>query len=281
MTPEVTPMWGPTNKLDTCETCHGDSHSWPGHFGYLPLVLPVYNVGYMSHAVDILKCICKSCSCILLVETKRVNFLKRIINPNLDHLRKNGIYKQCTVKKALGTIGVIDDRSNVQDTTSNVLNDTIYLKGSHTPAKLSPSVGPNKALKLFKKMLDEDCELLYLADRPEKLIISIIHVPPICIRPSVPAAGGAMRSVRRLKIRVVEYLPIVQLTNSSVHEALSGATVHNKSLWCLRDNLQLSAAHYINTDVRVANSSQHNGKRITGRVQHQEGKQGRIRKTNY
>ncbi|CAH1421750.1 unnamed protein product [Lactuca virosa] len=52
-------MWGPTNKLITCETCHGDFHSCCGHFGYLPLVLPVYNVGYMSHVVDILKCICK------------------------------------------------------------------------------------------------------------------------------------------------------------------------------------------------------------------------------
>ena len=55
----------------------------------------------------------------------------------------------------MGTVGVIHDRSKVQDTTSNVLNDTIYLKRSNIPAKLSPSVGPEKALKLFKKMLDE------------------------------------------------------------------------------------------------------------------------------
>ncbi|KAL7603393.1 hypothetical protein Lser_V15G19967 [Lactuca serriola] len=239
---------GPTNKLSTCETCHGDSHSWPGHFGYLSLVLQVYNVGYMSHAVDIWKCICML---------------------------------EGTVKKAVGTVGVIHDRRKVQDTTSNVLNDTIYLKGSNTPAKLSPSVGPDKALKLFKKMLDEDCELLYLADRPEKLLISNILVPPICIRPSVPVAGGAMRSVWKLKIRVVEYLPVVQLTNSFVHEALSGATAHNKSLWCLWDNLQLSVAHYINNHVRVTDSSQQNGKRITGLVPRQKGKQGRIRKTNY
>ncbi|XP_023733078.1 DNA-directed RNA polymerase III subunit 1 isoform X2 [Lactuca sativa] len=291
-------MWGPTNKLGTCETCHGDFHSCPGHFGYLPLVLPVYNVGYMSHVVDILKCICKFCSRILLVETERVNFLKRIRNPNLDHLRKTGIYKQVvkrctamasskkvvicsrchyvngTVKKAVGTVGVIHDRSKVQNTTSNEFNDTIYLKGSNTPAKLSPSVGPDKALKLFKKMLDEDCELLYLADRPEKLIISIIPVPPICIRPSVPVAGGAMSNENDITLRLAEIIR----ANASVREALSGASVHNKSLGVLWDNLQLSVAQYVNSDVRVADSSQQNGKRITGLVQRQKGKQGRIRK---
>jgi len=35
--------------------------------------------------------------------------------------------------------------------------------------------------------------LLYLADRPEKLIISSIPVPPLPIRPSVRVDGGTTR----------------------------------------------------------------------------------------
>lgn len=50
---------GPANKNCLCATCHGSFGNCPGHFGYLKLALPVYNVGYMSTIVDILKCICK------------------------------------------------------------------------------------------------------------------------------------------------------------------------------------------------------------------------------
>ena len=39
----------------------------------------------------------------------------------------------------------------------------------------------------------QDCELLYLSDRPEKLIMTNIAVPPVPIRPSV-FMGGCQRS---------------------------------------------------------------------------------------
>lgn len=50
---------GPANKNSTCQTCGAGFHECPGHFGYLNLVLPVFNVGYISNILDILKCICK------------------------------------------------------------------------------------------------------------------------------------------------------------------------------------------------------------------------------
>ncbi|KAH1083562.1 hypothetical protein J1N35_023323, partial [Gossypium stocksii] len=50
---------GPPNKSGKCATCDGSFGDCLGHYGYLPLVLPVYNVGYLSTILDILKCICK------------------------------------------------------------------------------------------------------------------------------------------------------------------------------------------------------------------------------
>ena len=40
----------------------------------------------------------------------------------------------------------------------------------------------------------QDCDLLNLAERPEKLVITSIGVPPIAIRPSVFMDGGTQRS---------------------------------------------------------------------------------------
>lgn len=50
---------GPPNKRSTCATCHGNFQNCPGHYGYLKLDLPVYNVGFFNFILDILKCICK------------------------------------------------------------------------------------------------------------------------------------------------------------------------------------------------------------------------------
>ncbi|KAI3754196.1 hypothetical protein L1987_53974 [Smallanthus sonchifolius] len=173
------PHMGPPNKFGTCETCHGKFENCPGHFGYMKLALPVYNVGYLSHIVGILKCICK------------------------------------------------------------------------------------------------DCDLLYLADRPEKLIISVIPVPPIPIRPSVRIDGTATSNENDVTIKLGEIIR----RNASVQQVLSEASFNKKDLgvW---ENLQFTVAQYINSDVRLPSSftsMQIGNKPTTGLVQRMKGKQGRIR----
>jgi len=47
------------DKDAVCSTCHGPFSDCPGHFGYLKLALPVFNVGFFNCMLDVLKCICK------------------------------------------------------------------------------------------------------------------------------------------------------------------------------------------------------------------------------
>ncbi|KAL6556325.1 DNA-directed RNA polymerase III subunit 1 [Orobanche gracilis] len=89
---------GPANKIGSCTTCYGKLRECPGHFGYLPLALPVYNVGYLNTIVDIMKCICKNCSKVLLEEKQRQDFLRMMRNPKTEPLRKTEILKS-VVKK--------------------------------------------------------------------------------------------------------------------------------------------------------------------------------------
>lgn len=49
---------------------------------------------------------------------------------------------------------------------------------------------PIRAHALLSAVPDEDCELLDLAGRPENLIVTVVPVPPVCIRPSVEIDGG-------------------------------------------------------------------------------------------
>lgn len=50
---------GPANKGTKCDTCGGAFDDCPGHFGYLTLALPVYNVGFLPKTLEVLKAICK------------------------------------------------------------------------------------------------------------------------------------------------------------------------------------------------------------------------------
>ena len=46
------------------------------HAGYIQLELPVFHIGYFKNTVQLLQCICKSCSRILLPEPERQAWLK-------------------------------------------------------------------------------------------------------------------------------------------------------------------------------------------------------------
>ena len=55
----------------------------------------------------------------------------------------------------------------------------------------SDDLNPIRVHALFSAVPGEECELLDLAGRPEDLIISVVQVPPVCIRPSVEVDGGS------------------------------------------------------------------------------------------
>ena len=60
--------------------------------------------------------------------------------------------------------------------------------------KATADITPLDALDIFTKTPDEDLPLLWLnaeMSRPERLVLTHLPVPPVCIRPSVKMDGGA------------------------------------------------------------------------------------------
>ncbi|XP_028071827.1 DNA-directed RNA polymerase III subunit 1 isoform X2 [Camellia sinensis] len=291
------PRMGPPNKFSFCATCHGSFTDCPGHYGYLTLALPVYNVGYLSTIVDILKCICKSCSRVLLLEKERVEFLKKMRNSRIEPLKKSEILKlmvkrcngmassrkavKCSrcgyingmVKKAIGILGVIHDRSKIIDDSLEECRSAIsHTTESRASINMPPILNPDRVLSLFKNILDEDCELLYLSDRPENLIVTNIAVPPLAIRPSVFVDGGTQSN----ESDITERLKRIIQANASLQQELSETISNSKSLAGWAD-LQMEVAQYINSDVRGVPFHMQAAKPLSGFVQRLKGKQGRFR----
>ena len=61
-----------------CSSCIERLSECPGHFGYVQLNLPCFHIGYFKHCIDILHCICKTCSRVLLKPEDKIAHLNRI-----------------------------------------------------------------------------------------------------------------------------------------------------------------------------------------------------------
>ncbi|VFQ87992.1 unnamed protein product [Cuscuta campestris] len=282
------PHMGPPNKNKSCATCNGEFLQCPGHYGYLKLALPVYNVGYLDNIVTILKCICKGCSRILLKENDRQDLLRKTRNTKLDHLKKNELQKKVLLKCNNLTTGhktalcsrcgyingmvkkgpmkiIHENGRQFVDECHNALPN----KGS---INVPPELNAMTVYSLFMKMTDEDCELLYLSDRPEKLLITSILVPPLSIRPSVFLDAGLRSNendiTERLKLIIQANAILQQQILDGIHPA------KNSPGWV---DLQAEVAQYINSEVRGLPPSKQLSKPLNGFVQRLKGKHGRFR----
>ena len=53
------PRLGVSNKVAKCETCQRGLQDCAGHYGYIPLSLPVFHIGFLRHTLMLLQAICK------------------------------------------------------------------------------------------------------------------------------------------------------------------------------------------------------------------------------
>lgn len=63
------PRQGVLNRESRCLTCAGNIVDCPGHFGHIDLSLPVFHIGFLIKTIKILRCVCFSCSKLLVSPT--------------------------------------------------------------------------------------------------------------------------------------------------------------------------------------------------------------------
>ncbi|KAJ3513331.1 hypothetical protein NLJ89_g3010 [Agrocybe chaxingu] len=238
------------------------------------------------------------CARVLLEEPDRRTFLKRFRRPNLENMQRQAISKAvnsmarkvvycpyCSatngaVKKA-GALKIIHDKFRAKKTAGELEK----WKMSFAPAieaqkelalyinkAVHEDLNPLKVLDLFRRISDEDCELLGLHPewgRPEEFIWQYISVPPVCIRPSVAQDGASNEDDLTVKLTEIVF------TNALIKQGITkGApTPQFMEQW---EFLQLSVAMYINSELPGV-PPQLGQKPIRGFVQRLKGKQGRFR----
>ncbi|KAF1358528.1 beta and beta-prime subunits of DNA dependent RNA-polymerase [Lizonia empirigonia] len=298
---------GISSKQGKCGTCGEGLDKCNGHFGHIKLALPAFHVGYLKHIIEVLNCICKDCSRVLLDEVERRRYLRSMRRPDMDTLRRSAVSKriledcrkkklcpycnalQGTVRKVPGhPLKIIHNRYDAYNRstakTKKAPAGKIEFDQSFDTAKsanpeldkhlkkAADDMHPLRALNLFKKISPEDCELLAMIPedaRPEMLIWEYMPVPPVALRPSVMQEGGATEDDVTNKIG-----DICQI--SSIIRAGLARGFPLQILMEQWDFLQLQIAMYINSDAPGL-KQQGLQKTMRGFSQRLKGKGGRFR----
>ena len=297
---------GISNKVATCDTCGEPLQQCNGHFGHVKLALPAFHIGYMRMIIGVLQDICKTCSRILLSEADRRRFLKELLRPGLENLRRVAVCKkvneQCRKTKECFACGatngqvkkagshplkIVHDQFKTFNSSTavkkkppqeKVLFDLSFEEAKKTSEverhyrKATDDLNPLRVLSLFQRIRSSDCLLLGMdpqEGRPEMFIWQYIPVPPVCIRPSVSQDSSSTEDDLTTKLSEVVWLNY--LLKQSLRTGQSIKTIMEQ--W---DHMQVVMAMYINSD----SPGLHPGgvyQPLRGFCQRLKGKQGRFR----
>ncbi|KAG2499255.1 hypothetical protein HYH03_002834 [Edaphochlamys debaryana] len=286
---------GVSNKNYVCETCGQRLADCAGHFGYIRLELPVFHIGYFKNTVQILQCICKSCSRVLLPDEERRVWLKRFRNPRLERVQRGLMFrklndrckrqKNCpycgeynaTVKKASGALKIVHERFaknlGLFEEYKETLSDALKFNDQMRPHlhRMADDLHPLRVRGLFEHIPDEDLDLLDIQGRPEDLVVTHVAVPPVAIRPSVEMDGASNEDDITMKL-----MQIIEVNNVLRQGLEKGLPISNlMENW---DFLQVQCAMLINSDLPgLPAQFQMPGRPLRGFVQRLKGKQGRFR----
>jgi DNA-directed RNA polymerase III subunit RPC1 len=175
-----------TGTNEECVTCKQKKECW-GHFGYIELNEPILHPLYYKLAVAFLKCVCKRCYRLLILDdyielrslqklkgknrfTKLLNILSKIDicshcsqpQPKVMYkVKDNTINLEYKQKKGDGKISIVLDTQTIKEIFDNITDDVVVMMG------LDP-----------KRI------------HPRNLVLTVFPVIPPCSRPPVIAEGN-------------------------------------------------------------------------------------------
>lgn len=257
-----------------CETCKYRNNLCPGHQGHIKLAKPVFYMHFITKILKVLKCVCYSCSKILISKTHNV-FKSNITN----HLKFELILTECKKIK----------RCNENNCGCGAILPTRYYKAGigeiYAEWKMSDKktnkvlLDAEMVLCIFKKITDEDINLLTFSpkySRPEWMICSVFPVSPPSVRPSVRQDNN-QRSDDDLTYKLIEIIKINIKLESQIKENKPYKTIKSYI-----DALQYHIGTIINNESPFGSGVpaaivQRSGRLLKSLIERIKSKEGRIR----
>jgi DNA-directed RNA polymerase beta' subunit len=242
---------GTIDKKILCQTCNCDVIDCQGHYGFIKLNEPVYNVCYIKTVYKVLNCVCVRCSRYLatpiILKKKKTSVIFR---QAIDACKKIQICTKCEFTQPKITI----DSFN------------IYFQFNSVKSQLSPI----RAFNILRKISDEDCYKLGLNSKyahPMNMIIQNLIVPPPVVRPSV-----FMNTNSRTQDDLTQKLLEILKNNIAIVDSRD----EDREDLCVQ--LQYHVSTYLDNELPgVQQATQRTGRPIKSLCQRIRSKEGRVR----
>jgi DNA-directed RNA polymerase II subunit RPB1 len=281
------PRMGTTDKNGICVTCECFSDICPGHFGKIELAVPFFNINTIDIVKKLLKCVCIRCSNIL-IDKNNPNILMKFKNKE-NNDRFSAIYTESTkIKKCQHNAPcykmqpnkyekLLADKIITNDTPIAIFADinSEAIKTDDPIQKNKIKIRPLDCYNIFKRISDEDCKFLGFHPklcRPEWLILSVLPVPPPCVRPAAIHDNDL-----RAEDDLTHLLNNIVKTNNKLKDKIK-ENADKKTIDTHFGLLQLHLISYINNEVSgIPPQAQRSSRSLKGLVQRLKQKEGRIR----
>ena len=258
----------PTDGLDYIQT--------PGYFGHINLSRPVFYIQYLNTIIKILRCTCIKCSKCLINKEKYKYFMK--MSPDE---RWNQIFSIASKIKRCG--------EDTEDGCNSKQPNKIKKEGLATiiaewvdndatddeNSKISLKLTPEKVVKNFKRISDEDVNFMGFSpiwSRPDWMICQILAVPPPAVRPSVKH-DSQQRSEDDISHIIVN---IIKANNTLTDKIAQNANSNVIDDW--ETVLQYYVATLVDNKIPgVASVAQRSGRPLKSIKERLNGKSGRVR----
>ena len=274
------PRMGVLDHGKICPTDNLDNRFCPGYFGHIELSRPVFHIQFIHIVLKILKCVCVRCSN-LLIDSNDPEIIE-IIKSTSGKKRFTLIVEKCSKVKICGVDN--DNGCGGLQPTKYTKDGLSKIYAEWKDKSLEDSVENNKQLltaefiqKIFRRITDNDCEIIGLSAkwcRPEWLICSVLPVCPPAVRPSVKQFGATQRSEDDLTHKFIDIIKINNLIKKKID--------NEKSLENIVDEwtqvLQYHVATLVDNELPGINVSAHrSGRPLKTLRTRLKGKEGRIR----
>ncbi|MHA1651328.1 MAG: DNA-directed RNA polymerase subunit A' [Candidatus Helarchaeota archaeon] len=266
-----------------CKTCGNRVGECPGHFGHIELARPVIHVGFATKIQKILRAICRKCSRLIIPEEE----LQKLVEEEEEAEEEE---ETAPTEEAEEAESEVSSKSEVLSILKRAqkLTDCPYCGEKQVKIKLEKPttfyekteagtnrLNPSEIRDRFERMTDEDCRKLGINPeyaRPEWMILTVLPIPPVCVRPSITLDSG-VRSEDDMTHKLVDIIRINQRLRENIEAGAPQLIVED--LWEL---LQYHVTTYFNNEVSGIPPARHrSGRALRTLAQRLKGKEGRFR----
>jgi DNA-directed RNA polymerase II subunit RPB1 len=274
------PRMGVLENGKQCRSCGQSNNGCPGHFGHYRLGRPVYYIQFLPMILNVLNCICVSCSKLLVDKDMRHTVRNKKGEARWKELMEvSGNISRCGQETEDGCGSRQPDRYKREGIARIVAEwDAVDNKEGRVHEPMKQPLEVEYVQRLFRRITDEDVSFMGFNTRwcrPDWMICSVLAIPPPQVRPSVVQENN-QRSEDDLTHKLFEIIKTNKML--LVKMEAEGSKANKGYIDELTNVLQYHIATLIDNQIPgVAPSAQRGGRPLKSIQQRLGSKEGRIR----